>query len=62
MSIRMSSDEKYRYLREQMAEATRVVADWPRWMHERVERERHWAEQRHALETQQAAATEQTSR
>jgi hypothetical protein len=62
MSIRMSSDEKYRHLREQMDEAARTVANWPAWMHERVERERQWAKQRHALETQQAVAPEQASR
>jgi len=32
MAIRMSSDEKYRDLRDQMEEATRNVAKWPSWM------------------------------
>lgn len=45
MSIRMSSDEKYRPLRERMDEAARAVAQWPSWMIDHVERQRYLAEQ-----------------
>jgi hypothetical protein len=45
MSIRMSSDEKYRDLREQMEEAARVVAKWPSWMIDQAQRRKLYASQ-----------------
>ena len=45
MSIRMSSDEKYQSLREQMERSARIVAQWPPWMIDQVERRRFLAEQ-----------------
>lgn len=45
MSIRMSSDEKYKHLREQMAESARVVASWPPWMIDQPQRRKFAAKQ-----------------